>query len=64
MGFLLANTPIAKYFKNEGKAAGIVIGEKKKALEIAIKLLQKGFSIDDVADNTGLTVEIVKKLKH
>jgi predicted transposase/invertase (TIGR01784 family) len=32
-------------------------GERKKALEIADKLMAKGMSVNDVADATGLTVD-------
>ena len=41
----------------------IVQGEKLKALEIAAKLLKKGFSVEEVADDTGLDVEEVKAIQ-
>ena len=42
---------------------GIENGEKQKALEIAEKLLKKGFSVEEVADDTGLDVEEVKAIQ-
>jgi len=40
-----------------GERKGKSEGERKKALEIADKLIAKGMSIGDVADATGLTVD-------
>ena len=41
----------------EGERKGERNGERKKALEIADRLMAKGMSIGDVADATGLTVD-------
>ena len=62
MGLSLEDTSFAKYLRKEGLEEGmekgiekgIVQGEKLKALEIAEKLLKKGFSVEEVADDTGL----------
>jgi len=40
-----------------GERKGKSEGERKKALEIADKLIAKGMSVNDVADATGLTVD-------
>lgn len=75
MGLSLDNTSIAKFYRNEGKeegiaeglakgkAEGLTLGQKQKAIEIAIKLIQKGFTIEEVAEDTGLSVEEVKQIK-
>ena len=47
----------------KGIEKGIVQGEKQKVLEIAEKLLKKGFSVEEVADDTGLGVEEVKAIQ-
>ena len=71
MGLSLEDTSFAKYFRKEGLEEGIekgiekgiVQGEKLKALEIAAKLLKKGFSVEEVADDTGLDVEEVRDIQ-
>jgi predicted transposase/invertase (TIGR01784 family) len=45
-----------------GEEKGIAIGEQRGKQETAKKLLQKGISIEDIADVTGLTIEEVKAL--
>jgi conserved hypothetical protein (putative transposase or invertase) len=44
----------------EGLAEGEVIGEKKKALSIARNLLNKGMSIEEVVNATGLTKQQIE----
>jgi predicted transposase/invertase (TIGR01784 family) len=46
----------------EGRQKGFKIGEKRKAEEIAKKWLQKGFAVEDIAEDTGLTIEQVRNL--
>lgn len=66
------DTSFARYYRNEakaegraeGKAEGKAEGEKQKAVEIAIRLLQKGNSIIEVTELTDLPAEEVKKLKE
>ena len=47
-----------------GLEKGEVIGGRKKALIIAQNLLQKGLSIEDVSDATGLSKEEIKEYKE
>ena len=42
---------------------GGIEGEKRKALEIALKSLKKGLDVDMVADITGLSIDDVLKIK-
>jgi len=37
-------------------------GEIKKSKKIALKLIKKGYFIDDIADSTGLAIEKIQKL--
>ena len=46
----------------EGIAEGRAEGEHKKAIEMAQKLKAKGFSDEDIADITGLTLSEIKRL--
>ncbi len=47
--------------KAEGKAEGLAEGEKRKALETARKLREKGFSAEDICELTGLSFDDVRK---
>jgi predicted transposase/invertase (TIGR01784 family) len=49
--------------KVEGKAEGIAEGELKKVRALALKMLKKGNSIEDIADLTELSVEEIESLK-
>jgi predicted transposase/invertase (TIGR01784 family) len=49
--------------KAEGKIEGITEGEQKKAVTIAVKMLEKGMSIDDITDMTGLSKQQIEQLK-
>lgn len=51
------------YAKKEGIAEGIEKGERKKAIELALKFKKMGISIADISKGTGLTVEEIEKLK-
>ena len=48
--------------KEEGLKEGEVIGEQKKAVSIARNLLQKGMSIADVSDATGLSRQQIEEI--
>ena len=48
--------------KQEGLAEGLEKGEKRKALETARKMREKGFSVEDVCELTGLRLEDVQEL--
>lgn len=64
MGLSMKDTALAKYYINEGEKKGFAEGEKQKALEIAVKLLKKGSSVEDVADITGLSLEQVRVINE
>ena len=38
-------------------------GEKEKSIEMAIKLLKKGISIEDIVDLTNLPIEEIETLR-
>jgi predicted transposase/invertase (TIGR01784 family) len=46
----------------KGKQEGIYEGERRKALSTAKKLKQKGLSIPEIAEVTGLSIEEVERL--
>ena len=46
----------------EGLAEGEAIGAQKNARDNARKMKAKGFSLEDIADVTGLTVEEIEQL--
>jgi len=50
--------------KEEGKEEGVIVGENKKAIDVAKKALQKGIAIEDIADLTGFTVFEVIEIKN
>ena len=39
-------------------------GEKRKQLSVARKMLAKGFSIDDIIDTTGLSMDEIRTLQE
>ena len=55
---------IKKRAKEEGEKRGKKMGEKKKQIEIAKKLLEKGMEIEEIIEITGLTENEVKKLTN
>lgn len=55
---------ISEEAMNEGLQKGIKIGEDSALNRTAIRLLTMGFSVDDVAKGTGLSIETVEKLKE
>ncbi|MBO5193409.1 MAG: hypothetical protein J6B62_00790, partial [Bacteroidales bacterium] len=48
---------------NTAARKGMREGGQKKTLEIAKKMIAKGFSIEDITELTGLTEEEIEKLK-
>jgi flagellar biosynthesis/type III secretory pathway protein FliH len=46
----------------QGLQQGMYEGEKRKALATALKLKQKGMSIVEIAEVTGLGIEEIQKL--
>jgi|GEM_PF-6124465 len=46
----------------KGLQQGLLEGEKRKALATARKLKQKGMSIHEIAELTGLSIDAVQKL--
>jgi DNA-binding phage protein len=53
----------ARYNEASALANAETRGEEKKALEIAKKMLARGRGVDEVAEDTGLTVDDVLRLK-
>lgn len=45
----------------EGEREGRLEGETKQAKETAIRLKEKGFSVEDIAEVVGFSVETVKE---
>jgi len=55
---------IEKTITEGSLARGLAMGEHKKACLIALKMLEKSMSIDDITDMTGLSNEQIEKLKE
>lgn len=53
---------VARINRAEGKAEGLAEGERKNALEIALKLKKMDFPREDIVKITGLTIEEIEKL--
>ncbi|WP_294431579.1 hypothetical protein, partial [uncultured Treponema sp.] len=51
-----------KYAFNNGHAAGLAEGERKKALETARRFLQMGLPVEQIAQGVGLSVEEIQNL--
>ena len=47
---------------NDAKREGEAIGEQKKAVAVALKVLKKGMSIEDASDISGLSKEQIEGL--
>ena len=47
-----------------GEARGEDRGRKEKALAIARKMLNRGRPIEEIAEDTGLTIDEIRKLMH
>lgn len=50
--------------RKKGEKEGKLEGEKKKAKDIAKKMLLKNIAVQDIAEITGLSKEMVEKLKE
>jgi predicted transposase/invertase (TIGR01784 family) len=50
--------------RQEGMEEGIDIGENKKAKNVAIKLIEKGFPDAEIADITGLSIKEISELRE
>jgi predicted transposase/invertase (TIGR01784 family) len=80
MGLSMKDTFLAKYYMKEGEKKGRQEGIKegiKKGIkegkiegkiegkmEVVSRLLEKGYSVEDAADITGLSIEEIKRLKN
>ncbi len=64
MGLSLKDTSFARYYLEEGKKEGKKEGLKEGKTEIAFRLLEKGHSIEDVAEITGFSIQEIKGLKE
>ena len=58
---LLEEKEIFDEAKAEGRAEGIEEGEKRKAWEMAEKMLRKGMAIESISEFTDLTIEELNK---
>ena len=47
----------------DGKIEGIQQGEQNKSREIALRMLKRGKDINEIAADTGLSIEEVQKLQ-
>ena len=47
----------------EGRAEGITEGIEQRNIEIAKKMIERGMSLNDISDMTGLSIEVVEQLK-
>ena len=50
------------YDYDDGKAAGIQIGEQKKAVEVARSFYANGVSVEIIAKSLGMTIEQVEDI--
>jgi len=48
----------------EGLEKGLAKGERQKAIKMAMKMLEKGSGVDEIAFFTELSVEEIQKLKQ
>ena len=46
-----------------GMEAGMKVGMEKERLEMAKRLLKRGLSIVDIAEDSGISVDVLEKLK-
>ena len=57
----IAEQIVARYMQ-QGFQKGFQIGMQQKAKEDALKMKQKGFSEEDIAEITGLSLEEIRAL--
>lgn len=50
-------------YMDESYADGIQQGEQNKSREIALRMLKRGKDINEIAEDTGLSIEEVQKLQ-
>ncbi|MDR2717893.1 MAG: Rpn family recombination-promoting nuclease/putative transposase [Treponema sp.] len=53
---------IANYARDEGRTEGMAKGMRKSTLEIARNLKKVGLSITQIADGTGLSIEVIEQM--
>jgi predicted transposase/invertase (TIGR01784 family) len=75
MGLSMKDTFLAKYYMKEGEKKGMQEGIKKGIkegkiegkiegkMEVVSRLLEKGYSVEDAADITGLSIDEVIRIK-
>ncbi|MDR1208522.1 MAG: hypothetical protein LBJ89_04180, partial [Holosporales bacterium] len=56
-------TVAKKEGKEEGRIEGKAEGALAKAKESAMRMLEKNFSLNDISEITGLSIEQIKSLK-
>ena len=54
---------IKKRYEQAAEEAGMKKGEDKRAREMAKAMKQKGYKIEDIAELTGLTKQVIQRLK-
>lgn len=59
---LASEKDIIETAREEGQTEGIEIGEKRKALKSARIMAEKGFSLEDIMEVSGLSREEVKEV--
>jgi predicted transposase YdaD len=47
----------------EGRKEGLQEGEQKKAVEFALKLRKRGVAVEQIAEDTGLTLKQIEELR-
>ena len=58
----IRETDIYEEGKNDGIAQGISQGAEQKAIETAKNFIKMGFSLEQVAQGTGLSLETIQNL--
>ena len=64
MAWGLAEQDAEKRGYNAGVADGVAQGAEQKAIETARNFIKMGFSLEQVAQGTGLTIEQVKEIQN
>ena len=55
---------IAEKLFNEGREEGMEKGKEERSIEVALAALKKGYSVDDIAEITGLDKKAILELKE
>ena len=53
---------LSRGYMERGIERGVALGEQKKAVKIALNLIKKNFSVQDIIDTTELTLEQLKEI--